>query len=139
MIFAIQGREEMRMLSIGKLDETLAKRDPSPHFDGTVRTYMLVGKEQSAELEILAVFFNAGARTRPHVHAKDQVLHFVQGKGIIATETSKQVCAAGDIVTVPGGQWHWHGATRDQAMCHISIRQPGATDWDVDLKNWSDY
>lgn len=127
------------MLAMVKLDRTLAERDTSSHFDGTVHIHKLVGKEQTSELEILAVYFDAGARNRPHVHVTDQVLHFIQGKGIVATETTRQVCEAGDIVTVPGGHWHWHGATRDQAMCHISIRTPGATNWDVDLKDWSNY
>lgn len=124
---------------VSKFEESLAQPEARPYFDGSVRTHMLVGAEQSAELEVLAVYFSAGARTKPHTHAKDQVLHFVQGKGIVATETTKQVCSAGDVVTVPGGTWHWHGATREQAMCHISIRQPGPSDWDVDLKNWSEY
>ncbi len=127
------------MLHVTKLDETRAKPDSSRSFEGTVRTLMLVGSEQSKELELLAVYFSAGARTHPHIHEKDQVLHFVQGKGIVATESEKKVCSVGDIVTVPGGSWHWHGATRDQAMCHISIRQPGSTNWDVEQKNWSDY
>ncbi len=127
------------MLSVTKVDEAQAKLDKAPYFEGTVRTRMLVGNEQSKELEVLAVYFSAGARTRPHIHEKDQVLHFIQGKGIVTTEKERRVCTAGDVVTVPGGTWHWHGATRDQAMCHLSIRQPGSTNWDVDLKNWSEY
>ncbi len=127
------------MLSSVHLDEKLAERDTGRSFEGNVRKQVLVGKDQSGELELLVVHFSAGARTRPHIHARDQVLYFVQGRGIVATETEKKVYAAGDIVTVPGGAWHWHGATRDEAMSHVSIRQPGSTDWDVDLKNWADY
>ncbi len=127
------------MIHVVKLDEKQAEQDTGRSFDGHVRKHMLVGGEQSKELELLAVYFSAGARTRPHTHEKDQVLHFVQGTGIVATETDKRVCSAGDVVTIPGGTWHWHGATRDHAMCHISIRQPGGTNWDVELKNWSEY
>jgi quercetin dioxygenase-like cupin family protein len=127
------------MIHITHFDETLAKPDPSSYFEGNVRTRMLVGREQSTALELLAVYFSAGARTKPHIHEKDQVLHFTQGRGIVATETERRVCIAGEIVTVPGGTWHWHGATREQAMCHISIRQPGATNWEVESKDWSAY
>lgn len=127
------------MLAHAKLDQNNAKQDTSRSFDGVVRTNMLIGADQSKELELLAVYFSAGARTRPHIHEKDQVLHFVEGKGIVATEKEKRICGAGDIVTVPAGEWHWHGATREQAACHISIRQPGGTNWDVDSKNWADY
>ncbi len=127
------------MIHVTHFDENQAKPDASHYFSGNVRTFMLVSKEQSTDLELLAVYFSAGARTKPHIHEKDQVLHFTEGRGIVATETEKRVCSAGDIVTVPSGTWHWHGATREQAMCHISIRQPGGTNWEVDLKNWSEY
>ncbi len=127
------------MLKSVHLDEKLAERDTGRSFEGNVRKQMLVSKGESEELELLVVHFSAGARTRPHIHAKDQVLHFIQGRGIVATETEKTFFSAGDIVTVPGGTWHWHGATRTEAMSHVSIRQPGGTDWDVDLKNWGEY
>ncbi len=127
------------MIHETRVDESRAKADTGTSFEGHVRTLPLVGKEQSGQLELLAVYFSAGARTRPHIHEKDQVLYFVQGRGIVATETEKQVHTAGDVVTIPGGTWHWHGATRDQAMCHISIRAAGGTNWVVDLKNWNEY
>ena len=127
------------MIHHTKIEESLAKPDTGRSFEGRVRTRMLIGSDQSRELELLAVYFDAGARTRPHIHEKDQVLHFVQGRGIVATENERKICSAGDVVTVPGGTWHWHGATRNEAMCHISIRQPGSSNWDVDLKDWSDY
>lgn len=127
------------MLFMTTLDDALATPDTGPSFDGKVRTRLMVGKDHSQELEILAVYFDAGARTRPHIHEKDQVLHFIAGKGIVATETERKICTIGDIVIIPGGTWHWHGATRGEAMCHISIRQPGTTNWTVGMKNWSEY
>lgn len=127
------------MIHQARVDESRAVTDAGSSFEGHVRKHLLVGKEQSGELELLAVYFSAGARTRPHIHEKDQVLHFIQGMGIVATETEKQVHTAGDVVTIPGGTWHWHGATRDEAMCHISIRAAGGTNWSVELKNWNDY
>ena len=128
------------MLYTAKLDETQAKPDTSRSFEGHVRTYLLVGNEQSRELELLAVYFSAARRTHPHIHAKDQTLHFVEGRGIVATESEKKTCSAGDVVTIPAGTWHWHPHDRrDQAMCHISIREPGTTNWDVEAKNWADY
>jgi uncharacterized cupin superfamily protein len=63
----------------------------------------------------------------------DQVLQ------VVATEDEKRVIRAGDWVVVPAGIWHWHGATSDTAMCHISIKQPGDTDWTVDRKDFDTY
>lgn len=127
------------MIHLTQLDETLAKPGDSRSFEGSVRMLPLVGQEQSKELELLAVYFSAGARTRPHVHEKDQVLMFIRGKGIVATETESKTFKVGHVVTVPRGTWHWHGATQDEAMVHISIRQPGTSDWNVDMKDWEEY
>jgi len=83
------------------------------------------------------VYFSAGGRTIPHIHEQDQVLQIIEGQGIVATETEKSVVSAGDVVTIPAGTWHWHGATRDQAMAHISIMKRGKTNWTVEEKNWA--
>jgi quercetin dioxygenase-like cupin family protein len=33
---------------------------------------------------------------------------------------------AGDIITTPPGEWHWHGAAPDRFMTHLSITEaPG--------------
>jgi hypothetical protein len=36
---------------------------------------------------------------------------------------------------MPKGTWHWHGATRERAMNHISIMKRGTMDWTVGRKN----
>ena len=107
-------------------------------FDGSVTLQRLVTAEDSSQVELLAVWFSAGARTHAHTHDVDQVLHIVEGQGIVADEHETRLVSAGDVVTVPAHVWHWHGATPDSAMMHISIRKQGSkTDWDVDPKNWA--
>ncbi len=97
-----------------------------------------MGPEDSREVELLAVWFHHGARNRPHTHDADQVLHIMEGQGIVADEKERRIVAAGDVITVPAGTWHWHGATPDSSMMHISIRKQGAsTNWDVDQKDWA--
>ena len=133
------------MLKLTTIDRAKAGEDPthdpyvnrSYYFDGEVNVQGLVGPDESGEVELLAVYFEPGARTRPHIHERDQVLHFVEGRGIVATADEKRHVAAGDVVTVPAGTWHWHGAARDAAACHISIRQPGTTNWEVDEGKWA--
>jgi len=111
--------------------------DRSHYFSGDVDVQGLVGPDESSEIELLAVFFSAGARTKPHIHERDQILHFIEGQGIVASETESRIMSPGDVVTIPAGTWHWHGATPTSATCHISIRQPGSTNWEVDEKNWA--
>jgi quercetin dioxygenase-like cupin family protein len=126
-------------MKITRIDRTQAKHDPSRanYFDGEVNIQSLVSAADSNELDILNVYFSAGGRTRPHIHQQDQVLHILEGEGIVATETEKHLVSAGDVILVPSGTWHWHGATRDTAMNHISVMKRGQTDWTAEEKNWA--
>lgn len=126
-------------MKITHIDQTQAKHDPTraDYFDGEVTFQSLVSPVDSDELDLLTVSFSAGARTRPHIHQQDQVLHIVMGQGIVATETEKQVVSAGDVILIPRGTWHWHGATRVSAMSHISVMKRGQTEWTVEEKNWA--
>lgn len=73
------------------------------------------------------VRFIAGAKNRWHVHTRDQVLYFVEGRGIVATRTEEQHLEAGDVATIPAGIEHWHGAEPGSDMAHLSILLPGET------------
>jgi quercetin dioxygenase-like cupin family protein len=91
-------------------------------------------------VEVVAVFFEPGARTRPHVHPVEQTLVVVEGEGIVADESERRPMRAGDVVVVPAGVWHWHGAAPDSAMCHLSAKKPSDTVWDgVPLLDWEIY
>ncbi len=109
------------------------------YFSGTVRLQNLRRPAEGGAAELIAVFFDRGARTIPHIHAADQVLCFVDGEGLVATEHERRVLRAGEIAVIPGGTWHWHGATKTSAMCHISIKGTGPTDWTVPKKDWEKY
>src|SRR5712691_11754322 len=70
-------------MKITRIDRTQAKHDPSRanYFDGEVNIQSLVSSADSNELDLLNVSFSAGARTRPHIHQQDQVLHIIEGWG----------------------------------------------------------
>ena len=123
-------------MEISKVDQTRATPNPTmaQWFEGNVRFQQLV---QGGETDLLAVFFETGARTRPHTHQDDQTLYFVEGKGVVATEDEIIHATAGDYVTIPAGVWHWHGAEPGATMVHVSIKRPGPTDWKVEEKNWA--
>ena len=55
----------------------------------------------------------------------------------MATETEKLMVSEGDVITIQAGTWHSHGAIRNMAMCHISIKRPGPSNWEVEEKNWA--
>jgi quercetin dioxygenase-like cupin family protein len=116
-----------------------SKAHPTPYpdwFEGRVLWQHLVSADQSAELELLAVFFEDGARTIPHVHTTDQVLWVVEGTCIVADASGRREVTAGECVLLPAHEWHWHGAVRGRSACHVSIRKPGPTDWNVEQRDW---
>jgi quercetin dioxygenase-like cupin family protein len=127
-------------MNIAHIDKAQAQTDPKlkPHFEGEVRTQHLFHADRGNGNEILMVFFSPGGRTYPHIHKQGQILHITEGKGIVATDTENRVVTAGDVVVIPAGAWHWHGATPDSAMSHLAIQGPeGDIMWDVEMKDWS--
>ncbi len=124
-------------MNIFRSDRTQAKPPDQPeYFAGTVAMQKLVGADRSRELDVVAVFFDDGARTIPHTHATDQLLYVVSGTCVVADESGRREVAAGESVLLPANQWHWHGAAPGRSACHISYRQPGPSDWTVERRDW---
>lgn len=57
-------------MKFARIDHSQAQPDTARkgYFDGEVKTLQLVGPKDSKEVELLAVYFSAGARTKPHIH-----------------------------------------------------------------------
>jgi quercetin dioxygenase-like cupin family protein len=96
-------------------------------FRGSVKRRALVGDQISNQLTIGLVDFDAGGRNIFHTHTYDQVLVITSGEGIVATENEELHVHAGDLVVIPAGEKHWHGATSTTAMAHYAIGTPGTT------------
>jgi len=56
-----------------------------------------------------------------HAHDHEQILIVTAGRGIVATEQEERVVKTGDVVLIPAGEKHWHGATEDSEFSHIYI------------------
>ena len=108
-------------------------------FAGRVLLQALRRTEDPGGVEVLAVFFEGGARTRPHVHSTDQVLVFLEGEGVVATQSERRGGGGGGGGGIPAGTWHWHGASKGRSCCHLSIKPPGPTDWNPPLRDWEDW
>lgn len=92
----------------------------------------------SAEQVFIAnVTFEPGCRNFWHIHhAKSgggQILICVRGRGWYQ-EWGKPARAlkAGDVVNIPAGVKHWHGAASDCWFAHLAVEVPGVetkTQW----------
>jgi quercetin dioxygenase-like cupin family protein len=109
------------------------------HFQGEARLQPLSSPFPDGPATF-AVHFRPGGRTRPHTHRAGQILHVVAGEGIIATRAERRIVGPGDIAVVMPGEWHWHGATPESAMTHVTTQftGPDSVDWNVDAGDWSD-
>jgi quercetin dioxygenase-like cupin family protein len=78
---------------------------------------------------INTVTFTPGARTFWHHHERGQLLHVLAGTGLICTaDQSPRWLRPGDVVWVPAGERHWHGASPGTVMTHLAISL-GTTVW----------
>lgn len=102
------------------------------HFTGDVWHGKHYPPADPADLNVLGVAFAPGARTDWHSHPAGQVLYVVSGTARVQTEGGEVVEAGpGDAVHAPAGELHWHGATPDSPMTHLSITHGGATEWEA--------
>lgn len=96
-----------------------------PIFTGPDVTRQLLVPD-SKEFSVNVVNFGKGVRNKFHSHDSEQVLIITSGKGIVATEQEERVVTEGDIVLIPPGEKHWHGATRDSDFSHIYVSRLGS-------------
>ena len=81
---------------------------------------------RSANYNCSVVNFSQGSTTGWHTHNCDQVLVVTSGSGKVATEHEQREINVGDVVHIKAGERHWHGATADTTMGHITITLVGS-------------
>lgn len=79
----------------------------------------------SEEFNVNVVHFGRGVRNKFHTHDSEQILIVTSGQGFIATETEKKLIRPGDVVIIPRGEKHWHGATDASEFSHIYVSRKG--------------
>lgn len=121
---------QARIVRPEKVEEMVPKEVTAERWTGKADVRRVHEALGSDELKVNAVFMEAGARSRPHSHSRDQVLHYVSGAGIVAVDGGEdQRVEAGHFVLLPGGVPHMHGATDEGSACHISLMLETDTDF----------
>jgi quercetin dioxygenase-like cupin family protein len=99
-------------------------RGPAEYFTGTVRVDPLFGPPEPARASGSSVTFEPGARTAWHAHPLGQTLIVTAGYGRVQHEGGPvEDIRPGDVVWIPPGVKHWHGAAPTTAMTHIAIQE----------------
>lgn len=113
---------------IGEPNDAFAK-----YFVG--KSYLApISKEQ---VFISNVTFEPGCRNNWHIHKASkgggQILICVAGRGYYQEWGKKaEILRPGDVVNVPAGVKHWHGAAPDSWFSHLAIEVPaenGLNEW----------
>ncbi|CAG0954540.1 hypothetical protein ANRL3_00467 [Anaerolineae bacterium] len=106
------------------LDQIKKEQQATKLFTAPVSMQSLVGPELSKHFMIRQVNFDPGVRNKFHSHSIDQVLIVTEGKGIVATDQEEVIVRPGDVVFIPAGEKHWHGATPDSTFSHLYVMSP---------------
>jgi quercetin dioxygenase-like cupin family protein len=98
---------------------TPSTKGPAEMFRGDVY-YDVIAKGDVMRANL--VRFTPGAHTAWHRHVKGQTLHVVDGIGRVQSRGGELVeMRAGDTVSTPPGEWHWHGAAPEHFMSHLAL------------------
>ena len=99
-------------------------RAPHEYFTGTVFQDPIIAAEAPARLVSARVSFEPGARTAWHTHPLGQTLYVVTGIGRVQSLGGPIIeIRPGDVVWIPPGEKHWHGASPTNAMTHIAMQE----------------
>jgi quercetin dioxygenase-like cupin family protein len=102
-------------------------------FIGSVRLDPLFRAEDPSRVSGGLVTFEPGARSAWHTHPLGQILIVTAGLGYVQQWGGPiQEIRPGDVVRIPPGVKHWHGATATTGMSHIAIQEwldGGNVDW----------
>lgn len=97
-------------------------KGPAEYFTGTPWVQILVSKDETGAYSIGSVTFEPCARTNWHTHPAGQILLVTDGEGFYQEkgETARAI-KTGDVVVIPSGVEHWHGAAENHRLVHIAI------------------
>lgn len=133
------GGSEITLENNGDLAETkpiygLGELFPSENFTGDVYLNNIANE---GGVSIANVTFDAGCINNWHVHDHVQILMGIMGEGYCQMEgQDAELIKVGNVVVIPAGTKHWHGATHDSQFTHISVSGPVVEGMEAFGTNW---
>jgi 4-carboxymuconolactone decarboxylase len=101
-----------------------SSKGPAEHFAGSAHIDRLFSANAPSHTSGARVIFEPGARTAWHSHPLGQTLIVTAGEGWVQQWGGQvEEVGPGDVVSIPPGQKHWHGATATTSMTHIAIQE----------------
>jgi 4-carboxymuconolactone decarboxylase len=95
---------------------------PAENFTGTVRLGGAFQARPPARVSGATVAFERGARTHWHSHPLGQTLVVTAGTGRVQIwGAPAREIRLGDVIVIPPGAKHWHGASPEDGMTHVAM------------------
>src|ERR1700740_384140 len=93
-------------------------------FTGAVHVQALFAPQGQSRTSGGQVTFEPGARSAWHTHPLGQILIITDGTGWVQEWGGPvREMHKGDVVWIPAGVKHWHGATPTTSVTHIAIQE----------------
>lgn len=120
----LSDRQAEQKINITRNGSMSSSRGSAEYFMGAVTINMLFTAHEPSRTTGGLVTFQPGARTAWHSHPLGQTLIVTAGTGRIQQWRGPiEEIRQGDVVRIPPGVKHWHGAAPNSAMTHIAIQE----------------
>jgi 4-carboxymuconolactone decarboxylase len=112
----------VQTITITRSGSQPSRQGPAANFTGSVRVDPLFQAHDPSRTSGARVTFEPGARTAWHTHPLGQILIVTAGSGLVQQWGGPvEEILPGDVVRIPPGVKHWHGAAPAAAMTHIAL------------------
>lgn len=116
--------EEANAISVMRVGSQPSTAGAAENFTGSARVDSRFKGSGPARISGGMVTFEPGARTAWHSHPLGQTLFVASGVGLVQHwEGEIQEIRPGDIVWIPPGVKHWHGAAPAVGMSHLAFSE----------------
>ena len=116
--------EDQETLRVMRAGSRPSAQGPAENFTGSVRIDRLFTATAPSRMSGGLPTFEPDARTAWHTHPLGQVLIVTAGVGWVRQWGGPvEEIRPGDVVWIPPGVKHWHGATATTAMTHIALQE----------------
>ena len=118
------GDKKMKDITIARSGSQQSSQGQAEYFTGSALVETLFSVVEPSRIAGARVTFEPGARTAWHTHPLGQTLIVTAGTGWVQREGGPvEEFLEGDVVRIPPGVKHWHGATRTTRMTHIALQE----------------
>ena len=115
--------KQSQTITITRSGSQPSRHASAEYFTGSVRIDPLFETKDPSHTSGSYVTFEPGARSAWHTHPLGQTLIVTAGTGRVQRWGDPvEEIRPGDVVWIPPGQKHWHGASPTTAMIHIAIQ-----------------